>query len=625
MAYTLKRDDIFDFARSIGAVTSQNGDELTFRTCPYCEGGDHNDKDTFSINLVSGAFCCLRQSCGQHGHFVELCRDFDYELDYEYPKIYRQLPQPKKAIQSTDVAVEYLKSRGISESVCRKYEITAQKDNPHILVFPFYDEKGVLRFIKYRNTLYKKGVTNGAKEWAEKDTMPILFGMNKVPTDAKTLIVTEGQLDSLSLAEAGYDNAVSVPTGASGFTWLVPCREFIERFDEIIVFGDWEHGKMSLLDTLKARVTTAVIKAVRKVDYLGEKDANDILRKYGTQALRKAVENAEIPHIENVKDLSTVESVDVNGLDTIKTGIDSIDRVIHGMAMGQVVLLYGKRGEGKSSLMSQIICNALDQNESVFAYSGELSDFHFKRFLDFQLAGNEHVTESVNEYGDPVYNIPDDVIDDINAWYKGRAYLYDNEYLDEGEDEFEGIIKTIERVIRQYGVRLVCIDNLMSAMEVVGDKDSLYVAQGNFVGQLKKLAMKYQVVIVLVAHARKTKEGLTNDDVSGSADITNKVDIVLSFSRADEEDVNKVQILKNRLFGTLKYGDDAINVYYSQKSRRISDSREYQPREYGWERLAKRIKAAENPKPEDWVQIDLANPPWNDKDKSTSDLWNDLF
>ena len=60
MAYTLKRDDIFDFARSIGAVTSQNGDELTFRTCPYCEGGDHNDKDTFSINLASGAFCCLR-------------------------------------------------------------------------------------------------------------------------------------------------------------------------------------------------------------------------------------------------------------------------------------------------------------------------------------------------------------------------------------------------------------------------------------------------------------------------------------------------------------------------------------------------------------------------------------
>ena len=623
MAYILKREDIYGFASAIGAVTSQKGNELFFKTCPYCDGGSHNDTDTFSINLDNGAFHCFRQGCGQSGHFVELCRDFDYELEYEVPRIYRNLPQPKAAIKSEDSAVKYLQSRGISEAVCRKYEITAQKDNPNIIVFPFYDEKGVMRFIKYRNALHRKGMKT-PKEWCEKDTMPILFGMNKVPTDADTLICTEGMMDSLSLAEAGFNNAVSVPTGAQGFTWLVPCREFIERFSTIIVFGDWEHGKMSLLDTLKARVTTATIKAVRRVDYLGEKDANDILRKFGTGALRKAIENAEIPKIENVKDLSTVESVDVNSLDTIKTGIDAIDRVIHGMAMGQVVLLYGKRGEGKSSLMSQIICNALEQNESVFAYSGELSDFHFKRWIDYQLAGEQNIVESKNEYGDPIYTIPDDVIDDINAWYRGRAFLYDNEYLDEATDEFEGILATIERVIRQYGCRLICIDNLMSAMEVVSDKDNLYVAQGNFVGQLKRLAMKYQVVIVLVAHARKTNEKLTNDDVSGSADITNKVDIVISFSRdVNEEDVNNVQILKNRLFGTLRFGDDAIKAYYSQKSRRISDSPEYEPKTYGWERLAKRIKAAENPKPEEWVQIDLDNPPWNGK--STGDLWNDLF
>ena len=612
MAYILKREDVYGFASSIGAVTSQRGNELFFKQCPYCNGGGHNDTDTFSVNLDNGAFHCFREGCGKSGHFVELCRDFGFELDYDIPRIYRTLPQPKSAIKSTDTAVEYLKSRGISERVCRKYEITAQTDKPHILVFPHRDEKGVLRFIKYRNSLYQKG-SKSPKEWCEHDTMPILFGMDKVPTDADTIIITEGAVDTLSLAEAGFDNVVSVPTGAQGFTWLAFCREFIERFSTIIVFGDWERGKMSLLDTLKARVTTATIKAVRKLDYLGEKDANDILRKFGTEALRKAIENAEVPKICNVKDLSTVESVDVNNLDTIKTGIDKIDRVIHGMAMGQVVLLYGKRGEGKSSLMSQIICNALDQNESVFAYSGELSDFHFKRWLDFQLAGEHNVTETTNEYGDPIYHIPDDVIDDINAWYRGRAFLYDNEYLDEADDEFEGIIKTIERVIRQYNTRLICIDNLMSAMEVVADKDNLYVAQGNFVGQLKRLAMKYQVVIVLVAHARKTNEKLTNDDVSGSADITNKVDVVLSFSRdIDEEDVNTVQILKNRLFGTLRFGDESIKVYYSQKSRRISDSREFEPRRYGWERLAKRIKEAEKANPDEWQTLD-------------PNLWGDLF
>lgn len=623
MAYTLKREDIYGFASSIGAVTSQRGDELYFRTCPYCDGGAHHDVDTFSINLESGAFCCLRASCGQKGHFVELCRDFDYELEYEVPRIYRQLPQPKKAIKASDNAIKYLGSRGISADVCRRYEVTERKDNPSIIVFPFYDERGVLRFIKYRNTLYKKGVSKGGKEWAEKDTMPILWGMKQVPDTAKTLLICEGEIDQMSLAEAGYDNAVSVPTGASGFTWLVPCREFIERFDEIIVFGDWEHGKMSLLDTLKARVTTAVIKAVRRVDYLGEKDANDILRKYGTGALRKAIENAEVPKLQNVKDLSTVTSVDVNQLDRIKTGIDAVDRTIYGMCMGQVILVYGKRGEGKSNLMSQIICNALDQNESVFAYSGELSDYHFKRWIDYQLAGSENVEEGVNEYGDPVYTVPEEIVEQINLWYKGRAFLFDNEYLAEDDDEFEGLIKTIERVIRQYGTRLICIDNLMTAMEVVTEKDSLFLAQSNFVGQLKKIAMKYQVVILLVAHARKTGEKLTNDDVSGSADITNKVDVVISYARTENENESAIQILKNRLFGKLRYGDDSIKVKYSPKTKRIFDVNEYVPKRYGWERLAKRIAEAEKPNTDEWEHIDLANPPW--KKDATGDLWNELF
>lgn len=602
MAYILKREDIFGFASSIGAETRINGNELYFRKCPYCGGGAHNDTDTFSVNIETGAFCCLRSSCGAKGHFVELCRDFNYELDYEVPRMYKKLPQPEKAIKSTDTAIEYLKSRGISEDVCRKYEITAQSKNPNVIVFPFYDEKGVLRFIKYRNTTFKKGVTRGAKEWAEKDTMPILFGMDKVPLDKETLIITEGQLDSLSLAEAGYNNAVSVPTGATGFTWLVPCREFIERFTEIIVFGDWEHGKMSLLDTIRARVSTATVKAVRKRDYLGEKDANDILRKYGTGALQKAVENAEIPRIENVKDLSTVTTVDINHIDRIKTGIDSIDRCIYGMCMGQVILVYGKRGEGKSVFTSQILCNALDQNESVFAYSGELSDYHFKRWIDYQLAGAEHITETQNEFGDPVYSIPEEVIDDINQWYKGRAFLYDNECVPDDNTELESLLDTVERVIKNYGTRLICIDNLMTAMEVVSNKDNLYVAQSNFVGKLKKLAMRYQVVIILVAHARKSMGELTNDDVSGSADITNKVDVVLSFGRSGTENESSVQILKNRLFGTLRYGDDSIRVKYSPKTKRIFDVTEYLPKEYGWVRFAENTPKVDH-KTEEWESI----------------------
>ena len=130
-----------------------------------------------------------------------------------------------------------------------------------------------------------------------------------------------------------------------------------------MVFGDNEHGKITLADTLRARLPQTV-KVVQRKDYLGEKDANAILLKYGKAAVVRAVDGAEIPRLENVKDLSTVQTVDINALPKIKTNIPGIDRIIGGLVMGQVVLLTGKRGNGKSTFMSQLVCEALDQGET---------------------------------------------------------------------------------------------------------------------------------------------------------------------------------------------------------------------------------------------------------------------
>ena len=181
-------------------------------------------------------------------------------------------------------------------------KITTRKDGDNVLVFPFYDEKNILQFVKYRNAKYNG---KGNKEWCEKDTKPILFGMAQCK-DFERLIITEGQIDSMSVAECGYDNAVSVPTGAQGFTWLNHCWEWIVQFKTVLVFGDYERGKMTLLDTLQARLPQKVI-AVRAQDYLGEKDANAVLTKFGKQAVCAAVNNAEAPNLSNVKRLSVVK------------------------------------------------------------------------------------------------------------------------------------------------------------------------------------------------------------------------------------------------------------------------------------------------------------------------------
>ena len=94
--------------------------------------------------------------------------------------------------------MEYMGSRGISREVTEKYSISTQAGHDNILIFPFYDEDGVLQFVKYRKTDFNKNTAKN-KEWCGANCKPILFGMDQVPKDEKTLVITEGQIDSLSV------------------------------------------------------------------------------------------------------------------------------------------------------------------------------------------------------------------------------------------------------------------------------------------------------------------------------------------------------------------------------------------------------------------------------------------
>jgi twinkle protein len=382
---------------------------------------------------------------------------------------------------------------------------------------------------------------------------------------------------------------VSVPNGARGFTWYQHCSEWLGKFAEIIVFGDNEHGEITLVNELQARVDQK-LKVVRAVDYLGEKDANDILRKYGKDAIIKAVENAEVPKLKNVKKLSEVKSVNLMDMPKIRTGLHELDKVVGGLYLGQVSLWSGKRGEGKSTLASQVIAEAVEQNWTTFVYSGELPDFHFKRWLDMQLAGPDHLVKKEDVFGEEYYTIPDDVQKKINDWYQDKIYIYDNAYIPETASETETLLTTIEKVIKQYDTKLICLDNLMTAMDQVDGKDNLYTAQSNFVWSLKNLAMKYNVHIMLVAHPRKTQLGeMSNDDISGSGDITNKVDTVIFYGRQSSEEDGKghITVTKNRLTGKLAVGKNIIQTQYSKSSKRIATGSFDAERFYGWEQMKK--------------------------------------
>ena len=112
--YEFKPQDAFDFANHIRAQTSEHNGELFFRTCPYCNPKPTRDNlKTFSINLSTGQFKCLRASCGVHGNMITLAKDFDFSLGnevdeyYRPKKKYRSLKQPKEKIIPKPPALEY--------------------------------------------------------------------------------------------------------------------------------------------------------------------------------------------------------------------------------------------------------------------------------------------------------------------------------------------------------------------------------------------------------------------------------------------------------------------------------------------------------------------------------------
>ena len=563
--YEFKEEDAFLFARNHGPA-KKAGSQLVFTICPYCGGGNHKDKHTFAIDLKTGQFNCRRGSCSAKGNMITLAKDFqDFDLGTDVQRYYNidgfndGFRAFRKAhIESKDEAVKYLKSRGISEEICRKYEITVRKDDENILVFPFRDENGSdeIVFTKYRNKNYVKGETPGSKEWCQKNCMPILFGMNHCESFGQ-LVITEGQIDSLSVAEAGVPNAVSVPTGKNGFTWVPHCWDWMNKFQTIVVFGDNEDGEITLAAELRKRFPEK-LKVVKVEDYQGCKDANELLQKYGKSAIKKAVKNAEAAPIKHIKEMADVEAVDIESIPAISTGTGELDQILSGgFHYGDFVVLTGRRGDGKSTMASQFVVEALGKGENCFIYSGEMKDVAVKNWIDRQIIGRQTLMNSE--------------IKQCEDWYRGRLFIYDDEIIDESETE--NLVKTVTEVIIQKNVKFILIDNLMTAMEDTSETyEKLYQQQSNFAGKLAKLARRLEVVILLICHPRKTTaDALRNDDVSGSADITNKANIVLTYSRIFDRGqeanpaLRNLNVIKNRLTGKL----GSVRMAYLEDSKRI--------------------------------------------------------
>lgn len=115
----------------------------------------------------------------------------------------------------------------------------------------------------------------------------------------------------------------------------------------------------------------------------------------------------------------------------------------------------------------------------------------------------------------------------------------------------------------------------MTSISFDGSSD-LCNEQAKFVKALAQIAKRYDVVIILIAHPKKTQGEFTNDSVSGSSVITDAVDVVMNYQRCfDGVSDSKLTVTKNRLTGKLILDNRAVGMQYSEKSKRIESSEHY--------------------------------------------------
>lgn len=357
------QDSIFRFADEYlepYRVDERRG-QIQPRYCPICGGGDRRDRNTFAINITTGQCSCLRGSCGWHGSFADLVealgadqggytvrnshtRAQNFRMPDRSPAV--QYAAPVSTIHPRTEAIEsYLATRRLSPLTLDAYMISADSDGN--ILFPFY-EGGKLVYVKHRKPM--KVAKN--KEWQDPGTKPVLFGMDLCdPT--LPLIITEGQLDALSCFEAGLPNAVSVPCGCEQLDWITTCWTFLEKFDQIILFGDNDEPGRRMIDEVVRRLGESRCIVVedyptRSDDSTVEcKDANEILYFRGPEAVAECVKSAQLRRPRGVLDLADVEEPDLSRITRIKTNIPKLDKLIGGLEAGSITVCTGSPGSGK--------------------------------------------------------------------------------------------------------------------------------------------------------------------------------------------------------------------------------------------------------------------------------------
>lgn len=456
--------------------------------------------------------------------------------------------------QITPECIEYLKLRGITEKAIKHFEL---KSYNGMIAFPYFKKESVVGYKTRYPRKVEKGVT---KMKSVPGSKPYLFNAKNVKPGPE-LIICEGECDCAILWECGFENVVSIGAGANSLNALLEqADDYLKSFTSLIVVGDNDAAGMDFNQEMIERYGERV-KLVDRVLYGDSNDVNELYirgKENGKSAVADLVESARWK-IKGRRDLdkNPYTGITQKKLRFIPTGIAQIDDAINMLVSGRTTLITGRSNGGKTTLVKQIIANAIDKKNKVYVMSGEGNDDFLINEIYQCVIGRDDSCFDSHKINLKWHKEPKkEVLEALQEWHKGKLVLFNK-----GESKLKStdeLFLMLEEEVKLNQHDLIIIDNLMSCLK--SSAVEKIEAQGEFMQRCHDLADTYNTHIILVLHPNKTYQkgqDMDFEQISGNSDIANKADNILCVIRNyNEADIangvdSKITVLKNRYYPDL--------------------------------------------------------------------------
>ena len=316
---------------------------------------------------------------------------------------------------------------------------------------------------------------------------------------ARKVVVTEGEMDALSVSQAQGNKypVVSIPNGVDSALGAVSrSLKYLLSFDEIIIMFDMDDvGKEA------AKEVAALIGVKAKVASLAEKDANELLKLNRQEEIISAVFSAQAYRPDGVVTLSSIKDRIKKPVEWGKPWIyDTLTKYTFGRRKGELYFIGAGSGIGKTDFMLQQIEADISGNESsaMFLLEQPVEETG-KRLAGKHAHKRFHIPADVGGW---TAEELDDAIEALDS--KQTTYLYDHF----GSKDWDTISANIRWLALSAGVEHFYIDHLTALVSHATDERREIE---RITAEMSGLAQELGICLYVISHLA-TPEGKSHEE-----------------------------------------------------------------------------------------------------------------